>query len=77
MTQSGPSIRARLEFMSINRKQKKFIYGGVACGIAVATLIGFFPEAINTNPVLRAVTFLLIIPASIVSFWLLTEILKG
>ena len=61
----------------MNEKQKPYMIGGIACGGVLGALIGFFPEAINTNPILKAVAFVLIVPASIVSLWLLTEIIKS
>ena len=61
----------------MNEKQKPFVYGGIVCGVLLAVLIGFFPEAINVNPVLKAAAIVLIIPTSIVSLWFLTEILMG
>lgn len=61
----------------MNEKQRPYVFGGVTCGVIVAALIGFFPNAINTNPILQAVAFVLAIPASIVSCWLLTHVFKS
>jgi hypothetical protein len=63
--------------MRMNEKQKPFMLGGIVCGIAFAILVGFFPEAVNTNPILKTVAFILFIPTSIVSLWLLTEMIKS
>lgn len=61
----------------MNEKQKPFVYGGIVCGVLLAALIGFFPETVNTNPILKAVAIVLMVPASIVSMWFLTEMFKS
>jgi hypothetical protein len=61
----------------MNEKQKPYVFGGLICGAVLGVLIGFFPEEVNSNPILKAVAIVLMVPASIVSFWFLTEMLKS
>jgi hypothetical protein len=63
--------------LRLNSKQKPYFYFGLACSVAVGILVAAFPEAVNSNPVLKAITFMLFIPTAVFCCWVTAEIVFG